>query len=92
MTSVDVWNWRMNYCKENGLPPAQNWAWDVSGKAFINSQINIMSHFIDSLKEMESEKSFLEAIEELKRITETLFAFVKEKDCYDNGRISVEEK
>ena len=22
------WNWMMNYCKKNGFPPAQTWAWN----------------------------------------------------------------
>ena len=85
MTSVDIWNWRMNYCKENGLPPAQNWAWDASGKAFIDSQINIINHLTDGLKEMESGKSFLDTIEKLKRITEVLSLYAKVKVWNDNG-------
>jgi hypothetical protein len=34
MTNLDKWNWQMNYCKQNGYPPAQKWAWDKSEKAF----------------------------------------------------------
>ena len=23
----EKWCWKMDYCKQNGLPPAQSWAW-----------------------------------------------------------------
>jgi len=32
------WNWKMNYCKENNIPPAQNWAWRRAGQAFESSK------------------------------------------------------
>lgn len=25
---VTDWIWRMDYCKQQGIPPAQAWAWD----------------------------------------------------------------
>lgn len=31
---MDTWIWKMDYCKRNGLPPAQEWAWDKAGKAY----------------------------------------------------------
>ena len=30
----DAWMWKMEYCKKNNLPPAQDWAWDIAGKAY----------------------------------------------------------
>jgi len=29
----DPWMWKMEYCKNNNLPPAQNWAWDIAERA-----------------------------------------------------------
>ena len=28
------WNWKMDWCKTNGLPPAQNWVWDKAEEAW----------------------------------------------------------
>ena len=28
------WNWMMEYCKKNGLPAAQSWAWNKAKKAY----------------------------------------------------------
>jgi len=28
------WIWMMDYCKKQGLPPAQKWAWDQAKRAF----------------------------------------------------------
>ena len=25
--NVDKWNWMMDYCKERGLSPAEEWVW-----------------------------------------------------------------
>ena len=33
------WLWMVDYCNDNGLPPAQTWAWDRAEKAF-NEQTN----------------------------------------------------
>jgi len=30
------WIWMMNYCKRNGLPPAQAWAWERAEAAFMD--------------------------------------------------------
>ena len=32
--SNDKWIWMMDYCKKNGIPPAQQWAWDRASKAY----------------------------------------------------------
>lgn len=32
--SNDKWIWMMDYCKKNGIPPAQQWAWDMASKAY----------------------------------------------------------
>lgn len=31
--NVEKWFWKMDYCKRNGLPPAQSWAWDKAEEA-----------------------------------------------------------
>lgn len=28
------WFWMMNYCKENSMPPAQQWAWNRAEIAY----------------------------------------------------------
>ena len=28
------WRWMMDYCKNNNLPPGQNWAWEKAQKAW----------------------------------------------------------
>jgi hypothetical protein len=28
------WHWMMEYCKKNGYPPAQKWAWDKAEEAY----------------------------------------------------------
>lgn len=28
------WNWMMDYCKDKGIPPAEQWAWEKAGKAW----------------------------------------------------------
>ena len=28
------WNWKTKYCKDNGLPPAENWAWAEAERAY----------------------------------------------------------
>lgn len=35
------WFWKMDYCKKNGLPPAQEWAWNIADKEwkkYLNKQ------------------------------------------------------
>ena len=32
--SNDKWIWMMDFCKKNGIPPAQQWAWDSADKAY----------------------------------------------------------
>lgn len=32
--SNDKWIWMMDFCKKNGIPPAQQWAWDRASKAY----------------------------------------------------------
>ena len=32
------WFWMMNYCKVNGLPPAQEWAWDKARLAYLTKE------------------------------------------------------
>jgi len=34
MTVEDKWRWKMDYCKKQGIPPAQTWAWEQAEKAF----------------------------------------------------------
>jgi hypothetical protein len=39
---ISKWQWMMDYCKSNFLPPAQAWAWEEARKAyeeFINSKV-----------------------------------------------------
>ena len=31
---MDKWQWMMDYCKANNLPPAQKWAWDKAEEAY----------------------------------------------------------
>ncbi len=31
---MSEWQWEMDYCKKNGIPPAQKWAWDKAKMAF----------------------------------------------------------
>lgn len=33
-TQHSEWLWKMEYCKKNGLPPAQSWAWKLANKAY----------------------------------------------------------
>lgn len=42
MTKWDMtkWQFKMNYCKVQGTPPAQEWAWDEAEKAY-NSRIKL---------------------------------------------------
>ena len=28
------WVWMMDYCKKNGMAPAQAWAWEQAGAAY----------------------------------------------------------
>ena len=28
------WQWKMDFCKTNSLPPAQKWAWDKADEAY----------------------------------------------------------
>jgi hypothetical protein len=30
----EKWNWMMDWCKSNGFPPAQSWAWDKAKREF----------------------------------------------------------
>jgi len=30
------WDWKMDYCRKNNLPPAQSWAWNEADKAYEN--------------------------------------------------------
>ena len=34
MAVEDKWRWKMDYCKKQGIPPAQTWAWEQAEKAF----------------------------------------------------------
>jgi hypothetical protein len=34
MTVEAKWCWKMDYCKKQGIPPAQTWAWEQAEKAF----------------------------------------------------------
>lgn len=34
MSEVDKWTWKMVYCEEKGLPPAQAWAWNIAENAY----------------------------------------------------------
>jgi hypothetical protein len=36
--SYDKWNWMMDYCKQQRIPPAQKWAWDKANAAWHQSQ------------------------------------------------------
>lgn len=29
------WIWKMDYCREQRIPPAQKWAWDKAEEAYI---------------------------------------------------------
>ena len=31
---LDKWSWKMDYCLKMGLPPAQEWAWQIAEKEF----------------------------------------------------------
>lgn len=44
---VRQWFWMMNYCKKNGLPPAQSWAWNRANDAFNKHQASLPT---DTLK------------------------------------------
>ena len=35
------WFWKMNYCRRNGLSPAQEWAWSIAEYAY-NLEFNHM--------------------------------------------------
>lgn len=37
MSKIQKWFWMMDYCKSNNLPAAQDWAWDMAEKAYINN-------------------------------------------------------
>ena len=30
----EKWQWMMDYCKKNKIPPAQKWAWDKAEEAY----------------------------------------------------------
>jgi len=32
--TVQQWTWMMDYCKRQGIPPAQKWAWDRAEREF----------------------------------------------------------
>ena len=35
------WRWKMDYCKSNGIPAGQSWAWDRAEDAYnVNSLIS----------------------------------------------------
>jgi len=31
---TEKWNWKMEYCKVNNIPPAQTWAWNEAEEAY----------------------------------------------------------
>ena len=31
---MNKWGWMMDWCKKNGFPPAQLWAWEMAKKAW----------------------------------------------------------
>ena len=31
---MSKWVWKMDYCRNNGLPPAQKWAWDMAEEVY----------------------------------------------------------
>ena len=35
MNSEEKWFWKMDYCKQQHIPPAEKWAWDLAEKEFI---------------------------------------------------------
>ena len=36
----EKWSWKMGYCKENKIPPAQKWAWEKAEEAQNELKIN----------------------------------------------------
>lgn len=40
MNKPNKWHWKMDYCKEHRLPPAQKWAWDRAEEAYIKEYGN----------------------------------------------------
>jgi len=32
------WLWKMQYCKENRIPPAQSWAWSEAEEAYFQER------------------------------------------------------
>jgi hypothetical protein len=41
MTLTEQWIWRMDWCKRQGLSPANSAIWDISGREFENLSANI---------------------------------------------------
>lgn len=36
---TEKWLWKMNYCKDKNIPPAQSWAWDIAEEEYIKSKL-----------------------------------------------------
>jgi hypothetical protein len=34
MKMTKIWHWKMDYCKKNGLPPSERWAWQRADEAY----------------------------------------------------------